>query len=397
MCHLRLQGFCLQSFEFDPHSVQDAKRTTTKLKYNTASFIQPGVMNIISNKRSNKVAQPKYCPNVMNATIKEYSDAQLEAMFESFCQPDSADGRPLWYLIGTSQEVFGEQCRYSDLLTPGPYMQQSLNAVIDGVNSSYIYASYSEGQTATAMHNEDCHWFSINLMLHGNPKLWLSVEPESNKKLEAGLEAMFPGSMTGCSQWIRHLSVLLAPSVLKKLGVRYHIKACYPGELVFTTPTSYHQIINMGANMAEAINLMDSKIPACPDGYVLCSSRICNVDDSVGVHHFRSNKRRWQEEADNEKPHKKSRDNVAILDIVELQRYSLQVQEHLFHRLARKSSASVLVSVLTDFEYRSEWSHGTTPVFSEDDEFDIHNALLLFKPQQYLAQNVVAKELSDAT
>ncbi|KAF2818164.1 JmjC domain-containing histone demethylation protein 3D, partial [Ophiobolus disseminans] len=396
LCHLHVRDFSLQSVEFDPSSVQDANRTTTELKYNTTSSVQPGVMRIISDKSARSTTP---YPDFSDIYRQQYSDSNLEVMFESFCKRGSTKrATPQWYLIGSSEEVFGERCRYSDLLTPGPYMQQSLNTVIAGVNSSYIYASYSVGQTATAMHYEDCQWFSVNLMLCGAPKLWLSVEPASNKTLEAGLKLLFPGVMASCSQRVRHLSFLLAPSVLQKLGVRYHIKACYPGELVFTTPAAYHQIINLGPNMAEAINFMDSKIPAYPHDYTFCTSDICGVDDSVGAHHFRSNKRPWQEETASEiPPGKKNRNDVAILDIVLLQQYSLGYGEHLFHRLVRKSSTSILVSVLTDFEYRSEWLHGTITVFSQDDDFDINEKLLLLKPQYYLAQNQTPEKPSDAT
>jgi hypothetical protein len=346
MCHLQVKDCVLKSLDFDHNSVQAAKCTTTALKYNRTFPLAHGVMGV-SSDISQQPAAPR--PNFADVPRTEYSDREMEAVFESFCQPDSSvtSGRPQWYLIGPSEEVLGEQCRYSDLLSAGPYMQQALTTVIEGVNSSYIYASYSPGQTATALHYEDCQWYSVNLMRCGAPKLWLSVEPASNEDLEAGLEAMFPEKMTTCSQRVRHLSVFLAPSVLKRLGVKYHIKACYPGELIFTTPASYHQIVNMGANMAEAINFMDSKIPAHPTNYVFCSGRICNTNQSIGLQHFRSTKRPWLNEEMPNLPNKKKRKDNVFLDVVQLQRYSLGAGERLFHNLVRGSFTSILVSVLS--------------------------------------------------
>ncbi|KAA8611965.1 JmjC domain-containing histone demethylation protein 3D [Pyrenophora tritici-repentis] len=311
MCHLSIQDFSMQNLDFDAGIVQDARRTTTQLKYNTACLKRPGVM-AISSSYSGRPLTP--FTTFTDAPRGHYSDEQLEEIFESFCR-DTTSGKPQWYLIGSSKEVLGEQCRYSDLLTAGPYLQQALTQTIDGVNTSYIYASYATGRTATAMHYEDCAWFSVNLMLCGAPKIWLSIEPTSNEKFEAGLGALFPGQLTTCSQRIRHLSVLVAPSVLKSLGVKYHIKACYPGELIFTTPAAYHQIINMGANLAEAVNFMDRNISPYPQNYNFCTSKICGFTDSPGPHHFRASKRPWLGEQTETPPGKRRRDGPARLEL----------------------------------------------------------------------------------
>jgi hypothetical protein len=223
MCHLRIKDFSSQDLNLDPCSVQTAKYTTAQIKYNTATLRKPGVMVISPNRAGRPTAS---MPTFTDTLREEYSDCQLRDSFESFCRHDT---KSQYYLIGPSKDVLGNECHYSDLLTAGPYLHRSLNGTIEGINKSYIYASYSTGQTATAIHSEDCAWFSVNLVLVGAPKLWLSVEPASNEKFEAGLNDLFPGQLLSCSQRIRHLSMLLAPSVLDRLDVKYHIKACYPG------------------------------------------------------------------------------------------------------------------------------------------------------------------------
>jgi hypothetical protein len=344
ICHLRVSDFSLKNSNLDVHHIQDANRTTTRLKYNTVSLDRPGIMKIYSDSA---VPPTVPCSTFTQTPRVEYTHSELEAIYESFCNANSTS-TPQWYVIGPSKEVLGEQYRDFNLLSPGPYLQQCLTTVIEGVNSTYVYASYSQGQTATAMHYEDCHWGSINLMLYGAPKLWLSVEPADNKALEDGLRKLFPESTYTCSQRVRHLDVLLAPSVLRQLGVKYHVKACYPGELIFTTQATYHQIINMGANVATAINFMDSKTPPYPMDYIFCSSRICGVTESIGLHHFRSNKRSRREEiAFQSLPRKKSCQSAPLLDLVQLQHYSLGLGEQLFHELERKSPANILVSILS--------------------------------------------------
>jgi hypothetical protein len=344
MCHLQVSGFSLEDLDFDPRQVQDASRTATQIKCNTTSFMQTGIMTISSHST---VPPTEPCPAFTDAPRIKYSDGQLVDIFESFCTPETTS-RPQWYLIGPTEEVLGERYHNLDLLNSGPYMEQTLNAVIEGVNSTYIYASYSQGQTATAMHCEDCHWGSVNLMLCGAPKLWLSVEPESNKVLEAGLSGLFPEKMTACSQRVRHLDVFLAPSLLRQLGVKYHIKACYPGELIFTTLPTYHQIINMGANMAAATNFMDRETPGCPKDYVLCSRGICGFTNSVGPRHFRSPKRSWSEDMATESPSsKKNCNKVTTAELGQLQRYNLGLSEHIFHTLVPKGPASILASILS--------------------------------------------------
>jgi hypothetical protein len=342
MCHLCVSDFSFKAFDLDLSCVQDANSTTTELKCNKSTYSRPGVMTISSD---NSPPPNESCPNFNNTPRIEYSNRQLEQIFESYCTP-STSSRPHWYLIGSTEEVFGERYRNLDLLTPGPYMRQSLDgAIIEGVNTTYIYASYSQGQTATAMHYEDCQWGSVNLMLGGAAKLWLSVEPAYTKRLEDQLRVLFP-DMTTCSQRVRHIGALFSPSFLKSLGVRYNIKACYPGELIFTTLATYHQVINMGANIAAAVNFVDSKTPTYPKDYIFCSSSTCRSANSITAKHFRTAKRPSPEEMTSERS-KRNRQSVTTVELSKLQELTLGLGEYLFTELVPKSPAAVLASILS--------------------------------------------------
>jgi hypothetical protein len=119
------------------------------------------------------------------------------------------------------------------------------------------------------------------MVLCSAPNVWLSIESESSDKLEGALEKMFLREIRKCLQRIYHSSVILAPSFLDKLRVKYRIKASYPGEPIFTTPAAYHQIIKVRANLAEGVSYMDRKTPHYPPSYRFCSGNVCGFEDSV--------------------------------------------------------------------------------------------------------------------
>lgn len=50
------------------------------------------------------------------------------------------------------------------------------------------------------------------------------------------------------------LSGLLNPNDLRKAGICFDIVAQYPGDLIYTAPGTYHQVVNAGVNFAVAIN-----------------------------------------------------------------------------------------------------------------------------------------------
>jgi hypothetical protein len=208
------------------------------------------------------------------------TDAECREVFNDFCRHPPKS--PLWYLIGP-MDMLEEDKRPSPLLSAGPWMRSRLVRDIDGISTSYLYISCPEEMTATSMHFEDCAWLSANVLLCGKPKLWLCVEPDSNTVLIAALEAMYAGRIRDCSQKVRHLDTLIPRTLLDQWGVKYHIKACYPGEIIFTMPGAYHQIINMGANMAEAINFVLEDTVTFPPEYVFCHTKHCQKVSPISL------------------------------------------------------------------------------------------------------------------
>ncbi|KAI4616629.1 hypothetical protein J4E80_005903 [Alternaria sp. BMP 0032] len=204
----------------------------------------------------------------------EYSSEELKDMFEYPVEPGSTNQARL-YLIGPTSMLGAS---FNPLLDAGKRLKEALTETVAGVNESYAYVSMASGQrTATAMHIEDCEWSSVNILLAGQPKVWLSIEPAFIDTLTARLRQVYATDLThwSCSQTIRHLNVFIPPSSLREWGIPYHIRLCRRGEAVFTTPRALHQVINLGDNVAEAVNFALSSADMPPLFYEFCVEGVC--------------------------------------------------------------------------------------------------------------------------
>ncbi|KAF2785663.1 transcription factor jumonji, partial [Melanomma pulvis-pyrius CBS 109.77] len=123
---------------------------------------------------------------------------------------------------------------------------------LPGINTTYWYISTCYGTPAN-LHMEAGKTGSANLLLAGAPKDWLFIDPHSTSKLEACLREAFPDCKS-CSQFVRHLDILISPSWLRKRNITYSTVRQHPGQMMCTMVGSYHQVKNTGGNFAVAIN-----------------------------------------------------------------------------------------------------------------------------------------------
>ncbi|KAL0940379.1 JmjC domain-containing histone demethylation protein 3D [Colletotrichum truncatum] len=209
---------------------------------------------------------------------------------------------PKEYLIGDIQAFFGSQSPY---LECGKHLRDVFRGEgnFPGVTESYLY--YSEGgQTCTGMHVEDLLVPSANFVRWGSAKVWLIVKPSSTKRLEGQISASCatwnqPTSI--CSQFVRHLNMIIQPDTLDRWEVEYDIVHCAPGQLIFTMPNTYHQVVNLGANLAEAVNLAWEKLNDIGlQGYEFCSDS-CSMQRTINQSHIRTLPNSGQDERDNMK------------------------------------------------------------------------------------------------
>lgn len=156
----------------------------------------------------------------------------------------------------------------------GPRLRQT-GTELPGIHTPYAYVSMTRG-TAAALHIEDAGLGSINILLAGAPKLWLVIYPEHQKKLEARIRETFSNIMTlhNCSQFVRHLNILLSPRLLDTWDISYTtFEQNHTNRIVGTLPGAYHQVINSGCNLAEAINFAVEHDWSVPEDYTFCNNR----------------------------------------------------------------------------------------------------------------------------
>ncbi|KAI9796726.1 MAG: hypothetical protein M1835_003307 [Candelina submexicana] len=123
-----------------------------------------------------------------------------------------------------------------------------------GIHSSYVYISSSSG-SAFPLHREDFDLNSANIIYEGE-KLWVVVAPSSTPKLETRLAKQLKIS-PDCTQFLRHQNILPQPSLLRQWGIKFELVLQTPGCLILVQPYTYHYGLNLGANIAEAINYSD--------------------------------------------------------------------------------------------------------------------------------------------
>ncbi|KAF2650683.1 transcription factor jumonji, partial [Lophiostoma macrostomum CBS 122681] len=143
---------------------------------------------------------------------------------------------------------------YAPFVDAGSRLRQRNGGNIPGVNTPFWYISQCEKTPAT-LHIEDGALGSVNLLLAGAPKLWLLVPEHEKEKLEGRMKELYGTAPFACSQKIRHYDALVSPSLLEQWGVTYYLDCSLPGEMMVTRRNTYHQVLNMGPNVAESVNI----------------------------------------------------------------------------------------------------------------------------------------------
>lgn len=136
-----------------------------------------------------------------------------------------------------------------------------------GVNQSSVYAA---GRGAvTVFHTEDGHLDSCNLILYGERqgiKLWLLVHPDyftdTSLVLQEAFKLMFRRGEDvsdwrngGCPAPHFHKRVAVTAEFLRSKGIGIQVVVQRPGDMVYVGSGVLHQVVNIGVNVAEAVNV----------------------------------------------------------------------------------------------------------------------------------------------
>lgn len=139
---------------------------------------------------------------------------------------------------------------------------------LPGVTTAYLY--FGMWASVFAAHTEDKNLLSINYLHAGAPKYWYSISPETSDRFESLMASHFSASASQCSEFLRHKSNLLSPSILSKAGIKFRTQIQRPGDAIITFPGSYHFGFNTGFNVAESTNF------AVPEWYPMgARAKVC--------------------------------------------------------------------------------------------------------------------------
>ncbi|THU98588.1 JmjC-domain-containing protein [Dendrothele bispora CBS 962.96] len=123
---------------------------------------------------------------------------------------------------------------------------------LPGVNTPYLY--WGMWRATFAWHVEDMDLFSINYIHFGAPKFWYAIPQQQANRLEQTMRNYFPKDTSECSQFLRHKSFLLSPTLLAKSSCKPNHVVQHAGEFIITYPRGYHAGFNLGFNCAESVN-----------------------------------------------------------------------------------------------------------------------------------------------
>lgn len=85
-----------------------------------------------------------------------------------------------------------------------------------GIQKPFLYVGMAG--TCTAFHIEDGDLLSINYLHEGKPKIWYVVPAAEGWKL---VQLVRRYTSEYCSLFIRHKSIMIPPSMLKKRGIKF--------------------------------------------------------------------------------------------------------------------------------------------------------------------------------
>lgn len=162
-----------------------------------------------------------------------------------------------------------------------------------GINTSMFYVG--SNLSFSQMHVEDGKLESLNLVyfnLYVNSsypsKAWIVVSDRDFVKFTCTVHQQFEDAVKianaqqECSSILNHKSVYVATNFLRESCIEFDVILQYPGDVVYIKSGAYHQVININANVAEAINYGSSEWNAFTANHALfclcAQNKLRNID-----------------------------------------------------------------------------------------------------------------------
>ncbi|GAP88312.1 putative transcription factor jumonji [Rosellinia necatrix] len=166
------------------------------------------------------------------------------------------------YLVGPPLDP-----RWNGLVDAGEGLRSQLPYDIKGITTPYWYLG---GRfSGTAFHKEDCDLRSMNLVIYG-VKLWIIVDTQDTERFEMWVRRIWGNDAGNDDQWLRHLHLVLPPSMLEAANIKFRLISARPGDMIVISPKQYHYAINMTPSLAIAINFLLPEEPISKEPTLLC-------------------------------------------------------------------------------------------------------------------------------
>ncbi|KAL6071784.1 Lysine (K)-specific demethylase 4A [Balamuthia mandrillaris] len=123
---------------------------------------------------------------------------------------------------------------------------------LPGVTKPYLY--FGMWKAMFGCHTEDMELFSINYLHFGQPKFWYGVSPTQRERFEGFAQQHYPHQYKECSQFLRHKSSMLSPTLLRASNIPVVKGIQEAGHFIITFPGAFHFGFNTGFNCAESVN-----------------------------------------------------------------------------------------------------------------------------------------------
>ncbi|OXU16678.1 hypothetical protein TSAR_014633 [Trichomalopsis sarcophagae] len=134
------------------------------------------------------------------------------------------------------------------------------------------------------LHVEDNYLDSANVIRFGevgSGKVWLLVHPRSFYDLTVALGDSIgrlrilgcddvSDYLEGCPTPANHKNISITSEYLQARKIPHQFITQRPGDLVYVGPGSYHQVINLGIGVAEAVNVGGPRWNAGADRFITC-------------------------------------------------------------------------------------------------------------------------------
>lgn len=110
----------------------------------------------------------------------------------------------------------------------------------------------------TAFHIEDWNLCSLKYLAEDFAKIWIiidkSIRAELTSRFAKYLQEHSPDTFV-CPQSLEHKVFSIKPQLLDEWGIPHKIVIQNPGDSFFTRNGAYRSVVNMGRNIAEAVNV----------------------------------------------------------------------------------------------------------------------------------------------